>query len=242
LTTLSPEYPQAYGVSDPGPDPVAPDWVPVSDVVAAMISGKGPHLGISPAVAGARLAGSLGYAVAGRPAVALAAAGRMYDTGPESLMMRLDDEGLVERIGVRNRVLAVTEDDPVAGRDEVLVLPDRPALIRWAAPGIWTALDRLIDEVHERTRYGRIPMWNLVADSVLGPAAAAAASAGLDHRVGYASGQALLDALVELGAPIHRRGSLLEPPGELLTMRGSCCLYFRQDEEKCGTCPLIRQN
>ena len=39
--------------------------------------------------------GALAAPVAGRLAVALAVAGQAYDVGPDSLMVRLDDQGLV---------------------------------------------------------------------------------------------------------------------------------------------------
>jgi FhuF 2Fe-2S C-terminal domain len=255
LGALYPEYPQAYTVDDLSTGRPA-GWVAVPGAIAAMASGDGAHLGVSPAVAGARLAGSLGYAAAGRPAVALAVAGRAYDTGPDSLLVHLDGERLVDRIGVRNPLLVVAADDPLAGSGhppgdslagsgrppgDVLVLPDRAAVGAWAAARAWASLDRLVDELHELTGYGRIPMWNLVADAVLGPAATAAGLAGLDPRAGFEAADRFLDALVDLGAPIRRRGTLCESgPGATVVTRGSCCLWFRQGEEKCLTCPLVR--
>jgi hypothetical protein len=56
----------------------------------------------------------------------------------------------------------------------------------------------------------------------------------------------LLDALVERGAPIRRRGALREQgsaeavAGALMPVRGSCCLHFRETQEKCATCPLVK--
>ena len=221
----------------------------------AMVGCAGDHLAISPAVAGARMAGSLGYAVAGRLAVALAVTGQAYDVGPDSLMVRLDDDGLIERIGVRNPVLAIPAADAsvIPGPYPVVRLTDHRAVIVWAADRAWATLDPLINELHECTRFGRTPMWNLVADAVLGPATVAPRLAGRDQRAGRAVGSAFLDALVDRGAPIRRRGTLRPPPlissnapvrspivDELVPVRGSCCLQFRQTQEKCGSCPLVQ--
>ena len=242
LKALTPDHPQRYAVTDlSGSASLDPGWHPAIDVLPAMVACAGEHLSVSPAVAGARMAGSLGYAVAGRLAVAIAVTGQAYDVGPGSLMVRLDDGGLIERIGVRGAVLTASAADPSLGPGPVTRLADLPAVISWAADRAWATLNPLIDELHELTRYGRIPMWNLVADSVLGPATVAPRLAGRDQRAGRAAGSAFLDALVDLGAPIHRRGFLREPSplGVLTPVRGSCCLHFRQTQEKCASCPLL---
>lgn len=242
LQTLDPEEPHRYAVTDLSGSVLEADWRPVSGIVSAMVACAGEHLAVSPGVAGARMAGSLGYAVAGRLAVALAVSGQAYDVSPDSLMLRLDDSGLVERIGVRNPVLAAPAADSSVGPGPgpVLRLTNLDAVIVWAADRAWTTLAPLIDEVHEMTRYGRMPMWNLVADTVLGPTTLVPRLAGLDQRAGRAAGSAFLDALVDRGAPIHRRGTVREQAGSevLLPIRGSCCLHFRLTQEKCATCPL----
>jgi len=243
LQALAPDHPQRYAVTDlsGGSGPNA-DWLPMAGLLPTMVACAGEHLSVSPAVAGARMAGTLGYAVAGRLAVAIAVTGQAYDVGPDSLMVRLDDAGLVERIGVRNPALvAAAADSSVGpGPGPVTRLADLGAVIRWAADRAWTTLDPLINELHELTRYGRMPMWNLVADSVLGPATVAPRLADRDQLAGRAAGSAFLDALVDSGAPIHRRGTLrAQPAAEVLTpVRGSCCLHFRQTQEKCASCPL----
>jgi hypothetical protein len=247
LRALTPDRPETYAICDLGaaiPAPGRPNarWLSVEEVIAAMTAGGGEHLTISPAVAGARMAGSVGYATAGRLAVALAVTGQAYDTGPDSLALRLDDEGLVAWIGVRRPVLAVLAADPLAGTSGVLVLPDLSALIAWAADRAWATLDPLIGELHRVTRYGLAPMWNLVADAILGPATVAPRLAGLDQRAGHAVGGALIDRLISRGAPIRRRGTVREEriDGRLVLapVRGSCCLYFRQNRELCDSCPL----
>jgi hypothetical protein len=258
LQALTPDHPQRYAVtqlsaeSDPGPE-----WLRIAGVVPAMLSRAGAHLSLSPAVAGARMAGTLGYAVAGRLAVALAVTGQAFDVGPDSLMVQLDGDGLIERIGVRSPVLMVSAADPSIGPGPYPItrLADFAAVIAWSAARAWTTLGPLVDELHETVRYGRVPMWNLVGDAVLGPTTIVPRLAGGDQRAGRATGSAFLDALVEQGAPIRRRGTLRPPPTaeiptsrmvatELLTtevltpVRGSCCLHFRQTQEMCASCPL----
>lgn len=243
LKALAPDTPQRYAVTDlSGESDLDPGWILASSAIPAMVACAGEHLSVSPAVAGAKMAGSLGYAVTGRLAVALAVTGQAYDVGPHSLMVRLDGDGLVERIGVRNPILLVSAAAVGPGPYPVTRLADLDAVIEWAANRAWSTLGPLVDELHEVTRFGRIPMWNLVADTVLGPATTAPRLAGHDQRAGRATGSAFLDALVERGAPIRRRGTLREPalPNVLTPVRGSCCLQFRQDQEKCDSCPLIR--
>jgi hypothetical protein len=264
LRALSPDDPDRYGVQGPvaaARGPVSPstgsipvqypgapgelptDWLPVADpvaVIAEMCARKGEHLSISPAVAGARIAGSLGWAAAGRPAVALAVTGQVYDTGPASLLVRLTAAGLVERIAVRSPlVAALAGARPAAG---VQVQPDLAALTGWAAERIHATLAPLIAELHRVTRYRLAPMWDQVADAVLGPATVAAGLAGLDQRAGRASGLALIGALIEAGAPIRRIGTVrelvVEGQLDLQPVRGSCCLSYRQDQKLCASCPL----
>jgi FhuF-like iron-sulfur protein len=254
LRALSPDDPELYTVTDlsgglgrtSSRSGLTPGWIPVAEAVPAMLACAGDHLAFSPAVAGARMIGSLGYAVAGRLSVALAVTGQAFDVGPDSLAVRLDEAGLIERVGIRSPALAVAVTQ---GPDElpgVIRLAELGDVIAWAADRAWATLDPLIDELHELTRYGRVPMWNLVADSVLGPATTAPHRADLDQRTGRAIGSAFLDALVERGAPIHRRGTVrpADAPGspttlELTPVRGSCCLYFRQSQKKCASCPLL---
>jgi hypothetical protein len=245
LRALTPATPHSYSVTDLSAEVGAgstdgPAWIPVTEALEAMLAGAGEHLSASPAVTGARVIGSLGYAAAGRLAVALSVTGQAYDTGPDSLAVRLDDAGLIERIGVHSPTVAIPASEATPGLAPVIRLRDRAAVIGWAAERAWTTLDPLITELHRATRYGRVPMWNLVADSVLGPATVAPRLAGLDQRAGRATGNAFLDALVDLGAPIHRRGTLRPSSGPdlLIPVRGSCCLVFRQSREKCESCPL----
>jgi hypothetical protein len=166
--------------------------------------------------------------------VAIAVAGQAYDVGPASLLLQLDDAGLVERIAVRRPTLAVLPDDPLAADQatHIDLLPDLAALTGWAAARIVATLVPLIDELHRVTRFGRVPMWNLVADAVLGPATTVPRLAGLDQCAGREMGFALIDAMVAAGAPIRRVGTPRQPSadssGILEPVRGSCCLYFRQ--------------
>jgi len=253
LRSLDPENPDRYGMTDlsarfPLADGLAAPrartgerWVPVDEVVTLMLAADAPHLRVSPAVAAARLIGSLAYAAAGRPAVAMAVAGQVYDTGPESLLLRLDDEGLVAEAGVRS-------GDLVSGRSDNLT----EDLTDWLATRVYATLGPLIQEIHAWTRYGVVPMWNLVTDSISGPCVTAVQQAGLGlagQQAALARSHLLLDALTGLGAPIRRRGTAVVDGSALEVTRGSCCLYYRQTtvvdgaecpEEKCSTCPLRR--
>ena len=110
-------------------------------------------------------------------------------------------------------------------------------------------LGPLLDDLHRRTRFGLVPMWNLAADSVLGPSTVVPLLVGHDQAGGRAVASALLDALVARGAPIRRRG-----PTQLVSLgrrtvaapvRGSCCLLYREatnqptSQSVCASCPLL---
>jgi hypothetical protein len=240
LAALNPQSPYAYAAPDFQSLPAADSWFTVREVLPAMITSDGPHHRHGPAVRGARLIGSLGYAAVGRLAVAIAVAGQAYVTGPESLMLRLDEEGLVEQIAVRSPRLAVLPDDPLAGAPNVTTVPDLAALVAWAARGAYATLAPLIEMIHSETRYGTVAMWNQVADSVLGPTTKSPLLAGQDQQAGRAAGQLLLDALVAEGAPIRRRGTVQIAQNHLDPVRGMCCLVYRQGDEKCSSCPLSK--
>ncbi|GLY26949.1 (2Fe-2S)-binding protein [Kineosporia sp. NBRC 101731] len=245
LRTLDPDRPHSYAaehysrVSQSGP------WFTPREVIEAMLASDGPHHGYGPAVVGARLIGSLGYAAAGRLGIAIATTGQAYDVSPDSLMLRLDEDGLVEQIAVRSGRFAVLPDDPLVGAPGVEVVEDLAALVVWAAQGAHATLAPLIEQIHTSIRYGTVAMWNQVADSVLGPTTKSPLPAGGSQEAGRAAGQLFLDALVAQGAPIRRRGTvriaengagqpILDP------VRGMCCLFYRQGEEKCGSCPLVK--
>ncbi|GAB3241375.1 hypothetical protein [Kineosporia babensis] len=241
LTILDPGY-AALAFDQIGP---GSQWFTPREVMQAMLASRASHTQAGPAVMGARLAGSLGYAAAGRLGVAMAVAGRAYDTGPDSLMLRLDEDALVAQIAVRSARMAVLPNDPLAGRPDVTVVEDRAALASWAARGAYATLAPLIDEVHAQTRYGGVAMWNQIADSVLSPATKAPLLAGQSQEAGRSIGQLLLDALVAEGAPIRRRGTVRPAQSEtggavLDPVRGMCCLVYRQDKDKCGGCPLVK--
>ena len=241
LAALNPQSPHVYAAPDFHDVPPTDSWLTVREVLPIMITSAGPHHQYGPAVRGARLIGSLGYAAVGRLAVAIAVAGQAYDTGPESLMLRLDEEeGLVEQIAVRSPRLAVLPDDPLSSARNVTTVPDLAALVAWAARGAYATLAPLIEMINAETRYGTVAMWNQVADSVLGPTTKSPLLAGQDQQAGRAAGQLLLDALVAEGAPIRRRGTVQMVQNRLDPVRGMCCLIYRQGDEKCSSCPLSK--
>lgn len=242
LRALNPLSPYAYSANRL--DRAGPGtWLGPDEVMAAMLTSNGEHHRFGPAVRGARLAGSLGYAAAGRPAVAIAVAGQVYDPGPDSLVLRLDDAGLVDRIAVRSGVLAVLPDDPRAAAPGIETVGSVAELTGWAARRAYATLDPLAELIHRHTRYGRVAIWNQIADTVLGPTTTAMLPAGRSQEAGRAVGHLFLDALVAEGAPIRRRGTVRVEvssagPRTLDPIRGMCCLYYRQDRDTCAGCPL----
>jgi hypothetical protein len=104
----------------------------------------------------------------------------------------------------------------------------------------------VIDELRALSRFGVVPAWNVVADSVLSTAMFVPLFGGGDERAGRAVGEALLDALVSHGARIRTRGTCTLVRGLSVPVRGSCCFHYKTvppaeaaGDDFCTTCPLL---
>lgn len=211
LRALRPELPFLYGIDLLPPDVLnSDDWFRPADVLdpmfARMFARNGEHLRLSPAVAAARIVTSLAYATLGRAAVGLVLARRAPDVGPDSLLLRLDAGGLVEQTAVTDPAVAMLPHDPMSSSADARVLPGESELVDRVADQLVATLQPLIEDLHRRTRFGVVPMWNLTSDSCLGPSAAVPLPAGFEQESGRRVATALVGALVERGAPILRRG------------------------------------
>ncbi|MFI7587531.1 (2Fe-2S)-binding protein [Spongisporangium articulatum] len=250
VRALRPDRPFLYAMDLLDPATLPDGWHRPATVLDAMLAPAAPHLRISPAVSAARVTTSLAYAALGRPAVGLALMRRVPDVSAGSLLLRLDDDGLVEQAAVGSPVVAMRAHDPLSGHADAVVVPDDAALVGWLADRALEVLTPLIDDLHRRTRFGVVPMWNLAADTALGPSTVAPLLAGGSQAAGREIGEALVDALVSRGAPIRRRGVAQEVETAsrgtaLAPVRGSCCLHYRDcsghpsSGSVCASCPLL---
>jgi hypothetical protein len=252
LRRLWPEFPHLYAIEQrPAESVTGSDWVEIRAAVPAMLDRAARQLTTSSGVLAARTTTALAYAVLGRPGISLALARRVPDL--DSMVLRLSADGLVEQAGVTGPTVALLADDPLVGRADAMAFTDLAALIDWTADRAIAILGPLLDDLHRRTRFGLVPMWNLAADSVLGPSTVVPLLVGPDQAGGRAVASALLDALVARGAPIRRRGTTQTVSIGRRTVaapvRGSCCLLYREatgqrrgrpaSQSVCASCPLL---
>lgn len=255
LATVRPEYPHVWSVAPGVPD--EPGWVGLGDVLAdGSIAAwydralqRETTAGIA-SVAAVRVIGMLAQAVLGRLTAALVIDSRAHDVTATNLVVRLDEDGYLDRVAVRSPQVAVLPDDPAAAHPDAEIRADVDALLDHAASAAVAVLNPVIAQVRAVSRFGVVPAWSVAADSVLGTATMVPLYLGDDERAGRERGVALLDALVAHGARVRTRGTslTLRRAGTdfELPVRGSCCFYYKTEpeteapgDEYCGTCPLL---
>jgi hypothetical protein len=250
LRALRPEFPGACTVRVGVPDDLG--WLGLDALTAEKIacwwSGwmRRDSTGGRGAVAAVRVVGGLAHAVLGRLTAGLVLDRRAYDIRAANLAVHHDDAGQLDAVAVRRPTLAVLPDDDAAGAADVVVAPDLLSMLDEPARHAVAILGPVIDELRALSRFGVVPAWNVVADSVLSTATFVPLFAGGDERAGRVLGEALLDALVRYGARIRTRGTCTSARGLRLPVRGSCCFHYRTDPQVkthddafCTTCPLL---
>ena len=232
LSRLTGDHPHVYAV-DLADTSVA-GWTPLSAVVPVL---AGQAAVTAPgAAAPVRVAGALAHAVAGRMTAALVVDRRSPVLEPAATVVRPDGAGHLERVAVTSPAIALLAGDPAADHPDALALPDEESLLRWAAGTIVGTLSPLFTELRAVTRFGIVPMWNMVGDSVLSMATWIPFLAGSDQGAGRALGDRLVDALVREGAPVRRRGRTLcltrTRSTFVASVDAACCMHYR-------TCPEV---
>lgn len=172
-------------------------------------------------VAALQVAGACVHAIVGRVATSVVLDGVAWDPGIDNIWMHFDSDVAIDWVGVADPTLRVVSggryrprpgDYPSShgeGR-RVVELPCERALMLWTAQRCLTSLSATFAAVPgvDRARF-----WSIVGDSVVGTACLAPIlgdrDAGLTGRrsrgPAWRRGQALLDAFVELGAPVRGR-------------------------------------
>jgi ferric iron reductase protein FhuF len=194
----------------------------------------------------------LAHAVLGRLTAALVLDHRAHDVSADNLAVHLDSDGYVDQVASRSSTVRVLPDDKAAGDPQAVVRPDLTALINASAAQAVATMTPILAQVRAASRFGIVPAWNVVADSVLSTATLVPLYLGGDELAGRTIGVALLDALVAQGARIRTRGT-----SEAITrgadtywlpVRGSCCFFYKTGpdvdqpgDEYCTTCPLLNE-
>jgi hypothetical protein len=249
LRRLLPEYPDAYAPRIGVPD--EPGWTPLAEAAphvagwCARARERDNPAGLD-SVAASTVGGALTHAVLGRVTAALVLDRRAWDVRAAHLAVHPDDG----RLAVCDATLLVLPDDPAAGRPDVQVLPDLPAMLQRVAADAVATLRPLLDAVRAATRYGLVPLWNSAADAVRGTAHYVPLYARVDRDGAREIGSALVEALAAEGALLRGRGGHehLEWGTETyaVPVRAACCLYYktapdveRASDAYCMTCPFL---
>jgi hypothetical protein len=201
-------------------------------------------------VAGSFLLGNYAWYVPAATIGAFVAERRVPDMAADNVALRYStytweedgESGEAMRIDVRflSERFAALPDDPAAGADHVLVLPDEDTLRSWLRTSIEAHMAPLVEAISARTHLGRRAQWNLIADSV----AAMFLHAGQllnSADTAQCDGLAVVKAA---GSPLRNRDTgyvTVEAAGhcETFRTRGGCCLYYRlKPGENCSTCVL----
>lgn len=103
-----------------------------------------------------------------------------------------------------------------SAQDRIVALPSEAALATWVAHRSHLCLEPLLGKLVDVSR-GVMPlaaMWHVVGTTVVSAATRVPLLAGSSELIGMRRGQAVLDALVDFGAPV--RGARRQPTGRLL--------------------------
>lgn len=219
LRDLYPECPRVYGVAVIG-DLSRRRWWPLGELLTtdrlqAMFDAAAAETDSRVAVA-QQFAATLSHVVVGRVIPLLVLEGRAWDTGLENLWVHVDSEGAIDWVGVSDPTLRVLPDDPYfAGRpgprrrasagDRIVALPSEAALATWVAHRSHRALVPLFDKLVAVSDgvMSTAAMWHLVGAAVVGAATQVPLLAGCSEATSMRRAQAVLDAMVEFGAPVR---------------------------------------
>lgn len=220
LRELCPSDPRVYGVAVMD-DISRRRWWPLAEAVTAdrlqtmfdtAMGDTGSH-----AVAAHQVAAMLAHVVVGRVVPLLVLEGRAWDPGLENLWVHVDSEGGIDWVGVADPTLRVLPGDPVFGGrgvpatrrigEGVVAFPGEEALATWLAHRCHRALTPLFAKLFDVC--GGIlavsAMWHIVGASVVTTATQVPLLAGVGEADGMRRAQAVLDTLVNFGAPVRGR-------------------------------------
>lgn len=211
LRALNPDYPRMYAVAAVADEAKRRWWQLSAGLrdgrVEQMYRRSLEDLHI-PESAAVQVATALIHAVVGRVAALLVLDARAWDPGIDNLWIHMDSDGGIDWAGVASPTLRVLADDPIAHDTETVTLPCERALLLWTAHRCMTSLEAVFRAVSERAPLDFGVFWGLVGDAILGASTYVPILAGARPSDGAGRGQALLDAMVAVGAPVRCRAVL----------------------------------
>lgn len=182
--------------------------------------------------------GGLAWQVGGAALFVYAAERRVPDLSPESVMLRLADDGLAEVAFVSGRFAALA-DDPES-ESATTLFENEDGLRSHLREGLEAMLEPVVDHSRAATRVSKRTMWNRASDLI---------------------GQRLLqfgETLADKEWCGHEAEKLVKSPGspldgatrffvvehggreEVHLVRGCCCHGYKDPEHGyCATCPLL---
>ena len=202
-------------------------------------------------VAGAFLGAQLARAVLVAPTLALATERRAPDVAGPNLAVHRGADATIDGVALVRPRFGALRGDPAAAHPDAVVFEEMAALREWVAERAGGTLAPLFSAIRGCTGYSVRARWGQAADRVGGAVWSArrlGADAALMERV-WQEGVALIDRLSAYAPALVVRPSRLvvEWSGgtEVLSVRGTCCLYRRRSEAQvdpghpcCRTCPI----
>lgn len=234
--------------------PAGPDWYALADaadpaVVASWIDGLPATAagmpGVSASYVGLWLAGALA-----RPLMAAALIeGRALVAAPGAVFVHRTTDGRFDRLAVSGGYCRVSARDRLAGRPGTSTVPDQPAVLGSVADQYHALLDPVLASIRAAAPYGSRGLWGSAFDMIGGASTLVARVAGLPRWDAWRAADTVLDRLSDLvpaRCPRPRPFPVPGPTGtELLAVKGTCCLRFREYERRddpaawCRGCPFI---
>ncbi|WP_283614745.1 iron reductase [Mycolicibacterium poriferae] len=219
LRGLYPECPRVYGVAVMG-DLSRRRWWPLTEALTAgrlqVMFDAGVAETDSRYAVAQQLAATFAHVVVGRVVPLLVLEGRAWDTGLENLWVHVDSEGAIDWVGVVDPTLRALPDDPHftarpcpgAGRSAqhgIVALPNEAALTTWIAHRSHRALAPLFAQLADVSGGAMTvsAMWHIVGGAVVGAATQIPLLSGASEITSMRRSQAVLDALVSFGVPVH---------------------------------------
>ena len=219
LRELYPQCPRVYGVAVLA-DVSVRRWWPLesaltTDRLQTMFDAAAVDMDHRSAAR--QLVATLVHTVIGRVVALVVLEARAWDTGVENLWVHVDSEGVIDWVGVVDPTLRVLPDDPhFGGRgvratrrygDGVVAFPGEAALATWIAHRSHRALEPLFGKLFEVSggALAVSSMWHIVGGAAVGAATQVPLLAGVGEAGGMRRAQAVLDALVGLGAAVRGR-------------------------------------
>lgn len=201
-------------------------------------------------VAGSYLASWISGTATGIAAGALITMRRAWPLSPHGIALHRHADGWFDGMALKDPTMWVLPDDPAAGSPDAVVFEDEKALGSALAAEVARVVEPVFAAVRSATRYPTRSMWGSLADGIAGTALWRGVRLGTADPALWDRAGAFLDRLEERTRLLRIRPSLAEIAWSggvaQLSVKGTCCLYFKTFEGKpdpcgegyCSSCPF----